>query len=797
VDNKRSPALQAGAGSRQIDFDTTKLSDNGAFYTVCYATGTGDATDITWRDSGIRLRFMKWSNPGKTRIVSGAPVRMSFTINHGSLSAANDRVVFIRDSVTCNDAPVATLLSNGTAVRRTINDHEYTVQMPTGENGDLALLEGTYTICFCDGDSGDGGCDDGNEFIKVTSGITGLPITVIPKPRLGRVSGLSHITNVRGMSGKSHTYSIKGSTNTGYEIRNQDKIFFREGDCKTLPVNSSSHETAILTTMAYDDDTTSSTYKAARVATPAEHPLTSIGENPRTLVACFATLESLYHGDNATDFVQLDDGLEIIQPPRIGQTTADFGHMRAVTDSTPAFYVTPFVPGDQIYWKLQEVQGVANDTDCIQGVPDAYGNIITPIPNVTTSSETAMLSAITYVGDSGKVVLPVQLSATSAPKYLSTCFIPAGTIEKLINGVNCPLDQPNSQTNPNGGTCGSYLSNAVRLQDDLQVFPEPTDALVTQHFRGEIYELAFNMPQWGVPGTKHFATGQAGDIIVFKRDSCAGVQDIQPSTYYLGVYNSMKMVLTQNTASDTGDYGGSARETAIAKAKVNELPAGSYRICYATKESLGEDESDYKELGIKLHIDPEPVTAPALTVPRTVQLGQNLVIHWASIAGKVQGANSWIGLYYKGTCMPQPTRGNYGADVFDDGYSRDYLQVATNDNIEHSPHECYKTYRFIKEGTSSGTVMFSPQEYKVAGEYDVRFFQGDSRNGQGIVCKGLLDSDQDTYVKCSLEAALISSSIHVYANNDMLDDLDAIPGMEAYFDSDRGRFKKDYANIGE
>jgi len=798
VDNKRSPALQAGAGSRQIDFDTTKLSDNGAMYTVCYATGTGDDTDITWTDSGIKLRFLKWNNPGKTRIVSGAPVRVSFTINYGSLSAANDRVVFLRDSITCENAPFAQLQSNGTMVRRTINDHEYNVAMPTGENGDLALLEGTYTICFFDGDSGDGGCDHGNEFIKVNSGITGLPITVIPKPRLGRVAGLSHIDSVRAISGKSHTYSIKGSTNTGYEVRNQDKIFFREGDCNSLPVTDSAYETGIITTMAYDTDPTSSTYKAARVALPSGVPLTSNGAEPRNLVACFATLESLYHGDNATDFVQLDDGLEVIQPPRIGSTLADFGHMRAVTDSSPSFFMTPLKPGDQVYWKLQAVQGVADDNDCIQGAPDVYGNIISPIPNVTTASETVMLSPISYVGLNGKINLPLELSAITEPKYFSTCYIPAGTIEKLINGANCPLDQPNSHTNPNGGTCGSYLSNAVRLQDDLQVFPEPTEALVTQWFKGEIYELLFNKPRWGVAGTKHFATGQAGDIVVFHRDSCDDAHTIHKDNYYLGVFYSMKMTLSQNEPTDTGNYGGSGKEMAVAFAKLNELPAGSYRICYATKESKGDDAGDFKELvTATLHVDPEPVTAPVLTVPRTVQLGQNLVIHWESIAGRVQGSNSWIGLYYKGTCMPTPKRGEFGADVFDDGYSRDYLQEPTGADVEHSPHECYKTFRFIKEGTSSGTVMFSPQEYKVAGEYDVRFFQGDSRNGQGIVCKGLLGSDQDSYVKCSLEASLVSSPIHIYANNDMLDDLDAIPGMEAYFDSDRGRFKKDYANIGE
>ena len=229
-------------------------------------------------------------------------------------------------------------------------------------------------------------------------------------------------------------------------------------------------------------------------------------------------------------------------------------------------------------------------------------------------------------------------------------------------------------------------------------------------------------------------------------------------------------------------------EKAIANAKLNELPAGVYKLCYATKQSGGDDQEDFKELAKTVLIDPEPESVPSLTVPRTVQNGHDLVIHWGSLEGTVQSKDSWIGLYDKDACTPTP-RGTV-TSPFDDGYKNDFESQVTNDNVEHSPHTCYKAFRFLKEGESSGTVIFAPREYRHAGTYEVRLFQGNTRNGQGIVCKGLPGSNTQTQVVCQLEAALTSSSIHIYANNDMLDDLDAVPGMEAYFDSDHGRFKK-------
>merc|ERR1711998_639771 len=98
----------------------------------------------------------------------------------------------------------------------------------------------------------------------------------------------------------------------------------------------------------------------------------------------------------------------------------------------------------------------------------------------------------------------------------------------------------------------------------------------------------------------------------------------------------------------------------------------------------------------------------------------------------------------------------------------------------------------IESGVQSGVVRFSQSDYKLGGHYDVRFFQGDTRNIQGRVCRGLKNVAHETYVQCALEPALISSPIEVWKdakevaefNNEM------IPGMEVMFDRNNGRFQK-------
>jgi len=104
-------------------------------------------------------------------------------------------------------------------------------------------------------------------------------------------------------------------------------------------------------------------------------------------------------------------------------------------------------------------------------------------------------------------------------------------------------------------------------------------------------------------------------------------------------------------------------------------------------------------------------------------------------------------------------------------------------------HRCFKAYQFVPADTESGVVRFSQADYKNAGEYDVRYFVGDSRNGQGEICRGLAGVPGDTYISCMLDPKVTSSGIHVHGP-DMrdLEDLDSQVGLEVVFAGNRGRF---------
>jgi hypothetical protein len=372
-------------------------------------------------------------------------------------------------------------------------------------------------------------------------------------------------------------------------------------------------------------------------------------------------------------------------------------------------------------------------------------------------------------------------------------------MERVLKGNNCPVDRPNNFTNANGASCSLSLHNPVRLQDDLVIFPEPTDALVDEWFVNDVYELRFNQPQWGVYNTKTFATGTEGDIVVLQKDNCAGVHLIHASTYSVGGTHSQKMVLEEYGGENLGDEkGGHASVQAIAIGKVNELPVGVYKICYAPKNSAGDDENDYRVLTKDFEIMAPTATRPNMNVPRTVLLGQDIVVHWSStinLQTKLQSQNSWVGLYLNGTCLPSV----YGKEWRDQQHTDFRNQILNtqaespvsgimSEYVEHEPHECWVAQQFIQGGVEHGTVRFRQQDYKNGGTYQVRFFQGDSRNAQGRVCRGLSGAPHETYISCHLQSAYDSEPIEVLADRSRMDDLDAIPGMEVLFNGNRGRY---------
>jgi len=1071
--NLRSMNLQSGLGSKMVDMDTSKLNSNSQFYAVCYAEGDGSTGDTTWRDSGLRLRFVRWVNWDKNRLVSGAATLLQFRINQGAFQTNADQVALVKGATDCTAAPTAPWLSDGQSVRQYVNvdgnglaefhmpsgtgvtrvtatgwhtcsstgglhlgpregasmdrgaspanvcpagsssvnafncleavkyllqnatlfpnvtntssqfygsssgvtwgvggrttliqgtfsdrpagctvhdldnmgvdfaavyndasdaslvdtevnvDNSYTTVCQqdgagyceaTGKFQDLNLEQGGYAICFCDGDHGDGLCDHANEWIKVTgSGVVDATNTasgtvplepavkVIQAPRLGRVENytLSHTTNIRAVEQTAHTYSIKGSAVEGYSVLDNDKIYFKESTvgCWSGPESSdgpTGTDDIALTHFdyGYAGDSTSSTYFSARVTLPT----TLTG--PRTMVACYATEE----GDHNRDYVQLADGLEVIDKPRLGPIASP-GHLRMLHLSTPTFNVNSLKHGDWVYLKQHSTPATYAEEDCSLGTNDAHGLITSAIPastvgNSETASETALIAGnpaqFMYDG-SGKITLPagIENKGSNLPKFFAVCFVPAGALVYHHQGTNCPVDSPyvavGGGTNDNGGTCmttpannGPTLTNVVTLVDHVQVFTPPIDALVTSWFQNHVYELKFTQPQIGIWNTKTFSSGTEGDIVVLKKigtvpgigqtggtsgyndvyqaPDCTGVHEISPDSYTLGTTHSAKMVLAEygdnadakdldnsltisdQERSDSDEKGGAAMVTSIAMGKVNELPTGIYSICYATKEAEGEDQSDFLALSSTFEILPDTATRPSVSTPRSLLMGTDIVVSWESTVNlqtRVQEQNSWIGLYRKGECLGD--YGKHGAEwnaaqnkvyanqlestqVFTGqkytdanhaewdgtvketaaflaagGASQHWTRLSAqtgpdstyqNSYVESNQHECYLASQFIESGVQSGVVRFSLADYKTGGEFDVRFFQGSSRNMQGRICRGMTGLSGETYVNCVLDAALVSDTIEVFVDKAKLDHIDNIPGMEVVFDNQRARFQK-------
>jgi len=379
------------------------------------------------------------------------------------------------------------------------------------------------------------------------------------------------------------------------------------------------------------------------------------------------------------------------------------------------------------------------------------------VPTVHTSSYTGLIEGTKFstVGgiNAGEVTLPSGTPLVVPPVagfptawYMVACLIPAGADKTLP-------------------------SNVQQLNDVLTVIKEPTDALITTWFQTSIHEMRFTQPQMGdragsasAPASSIVATGQAGDIIVLQKLNCDGVHAISANSFVTGQTYSAKIVLEEAGKHSTGDErGGTAKEYPLAIGKVNELPIGVYKICYATKASGGEAQTDFKELTKTFEILQTPATKPSVSIPRSIVLGQDIVVSWSSNIGFSSvnsDASSWLGLFAKDSCT--------------------------------DTHDCYVAYQFIDARTETGTVIFSQSSYKSSGLYEVRYFSGGARNGQGVECKGLPGVPGETYINCKLSAEVTSEPVNVGGSDiDETEDLSLITGLEAVFgNGNRGRYHR-------
>lgn len=347
------------------------------------------------------------------------------------------------------------------------------------------------------------------------------------------------------------------------------------------------------------------------------------------------------------------------------------------------------------------------------------------IPSVDWANETTALVSFAADGVGSTrfrlpSVSPLEATSSTEGRTLTTCFAPAqsGGLEAV---------------------------DYVKLNQTLFVFPEPTVNMVTSFFVNMIFELSFDLPSGNA--------GEAGDMVVLEPDECISsyLQESQHQRIIFPLTRGLK---------GTVQSGGVLREMGIAQGKFNELPAynkkvpGVYKVCYATRTSEGTETEDFFELQQTIEIKDPTQELPVMEVPISVVYGTNIEVAWKADNGfqdRQTPAGSWLGLYVKDDCI-----------AF---------------NVDR--HKCHLATRELEEGTAEGTVVFTVSDYRAAGDFEVRYFRGDSRHGQGVVCRGM-PGIQDTFLQCLLEETITSSVISV-DRDDPIAVGQSTPGIEAVF----------------
>jgi hypothetical protein len=150
---------------------------------------------------------------------------------------------------------------------------------------------------------------------------------------------------------------------------------------------------------------------------------------------------------------------------------------------------------------------------------------------------------------------------------------------------------------------------------------------------------------------------------------------------------------------------------------------------------------------------------PRMEAATMVSMGSDIVVRWHPdiYSGRLSHRHDWIGLYPKGACADDDT--------------------TTHNRI----HKCYVAWQYMQEGLSYGETRFTLQQYKVAGEYEVRYFYGDSPDGQGYYCI-TLGGTGSTYKQCVLRTQAIAGPIYVK----QISALTNVPGLvEKYCDGSK------------
>jgi hypothetical protein len=161
----------------------------------------------------------------------------------------------------------------------------------------------------------------------------------------------------------------------------------------------------------------------------------------------------------------------------------------------------------------------------------------------------------------------------------------------------------------------------------------------------------------------------------------------------------------------------------------------------------------------------EPRGVPRLEVNTAVSTGAEIVVRWFPdvYSNRVSHKYDWVGLYKKGDCA--------NADADD----RKRLTRI---------HKCYLAWQYTAAGLTHGENRFKFASYKTAGQFEVRYFYGDSTDGQGYRCVTLGGSG-NTYKQCILRARQTSAVINV-GSTGTATSMSSVPGLfEKYCDGSK------------
>jgi len=313
--------------------------------------------------------------------------------------------------------------------------------------------------------------------------------------------------------------------------------------------------------------------------------------------------------------------------------------------------------------------------------------------------------------------------------------------------------------------------------NNLNLHPQPS--IAPQDFaqgRGLVFEMKV------VQGIPALAGSQAGDVVVLALD-CAKAHSSKPFAKLgpLGTPQgpSGRLVLSAD---------GTTTMRGLALARLSELDVGTYQVCYATAASGADSDADFAALVSTVNVFVS-LRHPEVTVPRFVQLGADIVVQWQASNGnenRLSKEGDFVALYRKGECLArdQGFRHSTRAGEAPPGSSYEGRAGPREDQ-----NKCFLQAVRLPEGHAGGEVRFYPADYKkLGGEYDVRFFEGDSRHGDGLVCRGHKGITQDAppVLVCALEATVVSRAIEVTNHmtagsvNYYEHEPNALPGMEMY-----------------